>query len=315
MKEITPDLKVKRQLILNSMDRPISTRLQTFLAVRFSLSILVLLLAALVTGPRALAQTRATAPSTYQLQQEFEQILKSLRNDDSRLDSLVVTNYHGHSIEPARKEALKRSLRAIFGQAFLPAFLAKSAGPVLTSPPNTPQLVAHAIQTTQELRLRGLHRIPPTRQAEFVRFVQGITGSIPPSACRKMFDGTLDAVASSNAERAYMLAMPLNQFQSLVALYEEAFVAELNGWPAVPVLTETQRAQTDTAYSAALEVRMRKMPLEVVASIARGLAQAPAEVACTYHREALAAGLDLGEPYRTWYLTAFIDSLQKPLRL
>lgn len=315
MKEVTPDLKVKRQLILDLMDRPIATRPQKFLAVRFSLSILVLLLAALVTEPRALAQTRATGLSTYQLQQEFGQILKSLRNDDSRLDSLVVANYYGHSIEPTRKATLKRSLRTILGQASLPAFLAKSAGPVLASHPTTQQLAAHAMQTTQDLRLRGLHRIPPARQAEFVRFIQGITGSIPPSACRKMFDGTLDAVASNNAEKTYLLAMPLNQFQSLVALYEEAFVAELNGWPAVPVLTESQRAQTDTSYNAAFEVRMRKMPLEVLGSIARGLAQAPAEAACLYHREALAAGLDLGEPYRTWYLTTFIDSLQKPLRL
>lgn len=312
MKEVTPDLKAKRQLILNSMERPITTRPQKFLAVRVSFSILFLLLAALVTEPRALAQTRATALSTYQLQQTFEQILKSLRNDDSRLEHLVVTNYHGHSIEPARKEALKRSLRTILGQTSLSAFLAKSADPVLTAPPNTPQLQAHAIQTTQELRLKGLRRIPPARQAEFVRFIQGMSRSLPPSACRQMFDGTLDTVASSNAERAYMLSMPLNRFLSLVELYEEAVVAELNAWHAVPVLTATQQAQTEKAYSAAIEVRMLKMPPEVVAGMARGLAQAPAEVACTFHREALAAGLDLAEPYRTWHVTAFIDSLQIP---
>ena len=312
MKEATLDSKVERQLRLNSIDWEIAIRLWTIFVLRARLYMTVALLAVLATGPGALAETSSSALSTYQFQQELAESLANLRNDDARLDSAIVAVYSGFSVEPVRKEALKRSLRTMLGQDALPALVARSLGPRLTSSSSASQRLARASQILVELRVKGLRRIPPARQAEFVRFIQGVTGSLPPLACRQMFDGTLDAVASSHAEHAYMLAMPLNRFHSLVTLYEEAMVAELNGRPAVHLLTASQRKQMDQAYDAAIEARMRKMPPEVVAGIASGLTQAPAEVACRFHREALAAGLDLGAPYRNWYVASFVDSLQNP---
>lgn len=266
------------------------------------------MMAASLGTPRALAQPVAANRPASTLQEDFAKDFFSMRSDEQLLNQLVFAQY-GTLLDRARVDALKSMLRTILAEPALASFTAKSYAGVKNSGLSKAELGRHGVRAIMEVRVKGLRRISAQRKVELHRFIQGLAASLSVRQCRKMFAGTLDLLTSNKAERDYMVTMPLPEFLGLIAAYEAASLAELRGVPSVPSLTPSQAAKSEAAYSEAVQVRLRKLPTSVIAQLAGGLNSAPDDVACTYQREALAAGMDLPLPERDWYLQRFVEEM------
>lgn len=287
----------------NPYDEKTTLRSRIVTAVVF----LSMIAASLVT-PFALAQPVLAKQPASALQEHFVKEFLAMRSNEQLLEQLVFAQY-GTALDRPRVNALKSMLRTILAEPALASYTAKSYASVQNAGLSKAELGAHGGRAIMELRVKGLRRVSVQRQGELHRFIQGLAASLPVRQCRQMFAGTLDLPASNKAEQAYMVAMPLPEFLGLVSAYEAASLAELRGVRSFPSLTSSQAAKADAAYDEAVQVRLRKLPTLVVAQLVGGLTKAPDDVACTYQREALAAGMDLPLPERDWYLQQFVEGL------
>lgn len=253
-----------------------------------------------------LAQPLAANRPAETLPEVFAKTFLAMRSNEQMLDQLVLAQY-GTALDRPRINALKSMVRTTMTEPAFATYVAKSYARVQNSGLSNTELSAQGSRSIVEVRVKGLRRISANQQGELHRFIQGVAASLPARQCRQMFAGTLDVATSSKAESGYMAAMPIQEFLGLVAAYQAASLAELRGTPSGLILTPSQAKRLEAAYGSAVQARVRNLPTSVAAQLAEGLNKAPDDVACTYQREALAAGMDLPLPERDWYLQQFVE--------
>ena len=110
-------------------------------------------------------------------------------------------------------------------------------------------------------------------------------------------------------EARYNATLSLREFEAISLLGQEAAEAELAEYPDVRVINVVQAKSAERAHASALDVRAQRLPAGMLDRLQNMETAEPSE-ACRWAQEMLGAALDLSEPYRGWWMTRYVESLQ-----
>jgi hypothetical protein len=154
-------------------------------------------------------------------------------------------------------------------------------------------------------------RLKTESQAAFVSHILALARGVDSENCKAMFLGKLSTAEAAALERKYVAGLPLEQFQSILNLYRDATVAELAAYPDVRTITPEQAALAEKVFDDSAKKRvLAAVPTDVLRRVGQDAAAAPAEEVCTTIVTYSESMLDLPEPYRSWKLTRFAESMQ-----
>lgn len=236
--------------------------------------------------------------------------LKSQFGTTEQLNAAITRTY-GEQLSPEKEEVARNTLRVLMSNDAVPMYLAKLLVPIY-GPGITRKEVASAMaEGLAQMQVKGLARLSADRQAAFVTHMVSMTKAIPASVCKAMFGGRLDTNASAAIERRYIASLPLDRFEAITNLYKEAAEAELAEYPDARVINHSQAKLAEKVYEAASAKRLRaKLPQAVIQRVLQGVDSAPPSEVCSVMSESIAGMLDMSEPYRSWQLTRFTQSMQ-----
>ena len=235
--------------------------------------------------------------------------LRRQYDTNEQLDS-VVTKTYGVKLPAEKAEVARRTLRALIFNDALPEYVAKLLLPVYRPGITPKELTAAATEGIAHMQVKGIARLQPERQAAFVSHVIDMARAIPPSSCKAMFLGQMSTVESAALERMYIAALSLGKFEAVSNLYREAAEAELAGYPDVRTINSQQAKLAEKVYEAASVKRIRsQVPQDVIRRVNQDAASAAPSEVCAVMTSNIEGMLDLTEPYRSWQLTRFVQSM------
>jgi hypothetical protein len=228
----------------------------------------------------------------------------------AQLDAAVAKTY-GVDLSPEKARVARDFLQSILFHEGMSAYFAEVITPLVGPKTTRNDLVTAAFEGVQQLQMQGLLRLPTERQAAFIRHTLSMVRSLPTSMCKAMFLSQVDGPGMARMERRYIANLPLGKFEAVTNLYKQAVVAQLTGYPDVRQLNAQQVQLAEKVYADALDKRTTtRFPRAVSQRIYANPAEADASEVCVVMSMTLEALLDLREPYRTWQLTRFIQSIQ-----
>jgi hypothetical protein len=242
------------------------------------------------------------------IEASFAQTLTAIAKDDALLDQFVPVIY-GQDLSSEKHAIAKTDLQSLLRNEQLPAYLVLLLRPVASS-----TLTEHAAQAIvadgiASLKVRGLRRLPAEQQARALRLFVGVFRAVPPALCKAMILGQLDTHTANTLGNRYNASLPLREFRAFIALTRNAVEAELAGYPDVRAISPRQAEAAELAHMLALRSRAERLPLGLLDRTQDLAAADPAE-ACLLVCESLAAGIDLAEPHRGWWLTRYFGTVQ-----
>lgn len=253
------------------------------------------------------AQTDTTSTLTHLISLE----VRKQFGTRAQLDATIARAY-GTALTPEKVEVARNFMGSVLRHEALPASLARIIAPLTNGSHLTPRDVENAVsQGILQLQLKGLARLPTDKQAAFVQHMVSLARTIRPSDCKALYLGHLDANASVALERRYIATLPLGRFEAVTALYRQAIEAELAGYPDVKTINAQQAKLAEKAHQGAMAKRLQtQVPVGVVQRVSQDGNGAPAADVCAFFSATTEAMLDIAEPYRTWQLTRFMESIQ-----
>ncbi|MGD9670759.1 MAG: hypothetical protein AB7U75_17225 [Hyphomicrobiaceae bacterium] len=257
-------------------------------------------------SPPALAQSEAAAKLASRISIE----LRKEFGTSEQFDAAITTTY-GVQLTPEKAEVARRALRALLSNEALPAYLANLLLPLARLDLTKRQFGAAMLHGIVQLQIQGFSRLPTERQAAFVAHFVAMARSISPSDCKAMFLGQMDTEASTVLERQYIASLPLGKFESITLLYKEAAEAELAGYPDARFINSQQAQIAEKVYEAASVKRLlAQVPKDAIRRVDQDAASAVPSEACAVFTATVEAMLDMTEPYRSWQLSRFTQSMR-----
>ena len=246
-------------------------------------------------------------PSQATVEAQAARALATLAQDDAILDQNISVIY-GRDITAEKRAIAKAQLRWFLRDERVAAYLVRLMLPV-ASPTLTPKdAQAFVVEGMASLKARGLRRLPTERKGQVVQLSLGMFKAIPVGVCKAMALGKLDTQTTHLIEARYNASLPLRSFEAIVALVQDAVEAELAEYPDMKTTNPTQARAADRAHALALQSRAERLPAGLL-DRTQDLETAEPSEACLLVRESLAAGLDLAEPYRGWWLSRLVEAL------
>ena len=257
-------------------------------------------------GPSALAQSDVEIKLAEQLRVE-------LKNQFGTVQQLntAITKTYGIKLSAEKEEIARNALRALMFNEAVPLYIAKLLVPVYRPDLTSKEIASATVEGIAQMQVKGLARLPAERQAAFVSYMFSMMKSIPPSDCKALLEGRLDTNASAALERRYIASLPPDRFEAVTNLYKEASEAELAGYPDPRFINSNQAKLAEKVYETASTKRLRdRVSAPVLQRVAQGGDVASASEVCLVMSENFAGMLDMAEPYRSWQLTRFLQSMQ-----
>lgn len=246
-------------------------------------------------------------PSQATLEAHAARALATLAQDDAALDQSISIIY-GKEIAPEKRAVVKTQLRWFIRDERVVAYLLRLMLPVTSPTLTSKDAQALVVEGMASLKARGLRRLPTERKAQVVQLSLGMFTAVPVGVCKAMALGKLDTQTMHLIEARYNASLSLRSFEAMVALVQDAVEAELAEFPDMKTLNSTQAQGADRAHTLALQSRAERLPAGLL-DRTQDLETADPYEACLLVRESLAAGLDLAEPYRGWWLSRLIEGL------
>lgn len=262
--------------------------------------------AVLTCAAPVLAQSNTVAKVAERLAVE----LKRQFGTQEQLDA-AVTNFYGVKLTPEKREVARRALSALLFNDAVPTYIANLLVPVYRPDITQKEMAAATIEGIVQMQAKGIARLPGERQAAFVAHIVAMARAVSPSACKAMFLGRLNTTASAALERQYIASLPLGNFEAITSLYKEAAEAELAGYPDARVINQQQAKLAEKVYEAASNKRLRaQVPQDVIQRVKQGADSAAPRDVCAFMTATVEGMVDMTEPYRSWQLTRFAQSMQ-----
>lgn len=252
-------------------------------------------------------QARQAAMAGAAIAAEFRKIASST----PQLDRLIFNTY-GTTLTPEKLEVARRVVRSNLTDENLSAYIGKVIAPLIATNPSMEDVITAAMEGVVSLQLKGLARLSPELQANFITHSLGTMANMEPADCKAAALGQMNSVQAARLERRYIAGLPLGKFEAITNLYQEAAKAQLRGFPDARQLNDSQARLAQSVFEKSAEdLFTRSVPLGVLERLASsGFEALPAREACLIAYLSNAAILDMPEPYRTWQLTRFMLSLQ-----
>ena len=261
---------------------------------------------AVMTGASGLAQTPSLTKATEQLRTEIARQFGA----EEQLDAALMKAY-GVELTEQKAEVSRRALRALLFNDATPDYIAKRLMPVPRPQLSQQEVVAVVMEGILELQVRGLQRLAPNRQALLVSHIVDMARALPPSTCKALFLGQIATKDAAELERRFIASLPLSRFEGIVTVYREATEAELAGYPDERTIDAKQAKLAQKVYEEAIGKRVRaQTPKQAIARVKADSASAPAGEVCAVMSASVQAMLDMREPYKSWQLTRFVQSMQ-----
>lgn len=272
-----------------------------------------LLRSALVLVLIVFSSAQTLAQSDQRLTSLVEEVAHELRKaygTTAQMDALIAKQF-GQELPSAKTRVLREHYRALFFHEKMPEALLKILLPIYRPSMTDKELYAVGFEGMLQVQMKGLARLAPDRQTAFVRYISEMASSLPSSVCKRMFLGQIDTPESTEIERKFFAALPLPRFEAIVSLYREAIDAELVGYPSARSINASQAKFADDALQEAFIGRLRRnVPRQVTIRVLEDPHNAEARDVCAVMLERVHALLDLDDPYKSWALTRFAESLQ-----
>jgi hypothetical protein len=157
-------------------------------------------------------------------------------------------------------DSLTQHLHQQFNDARTKARLRSLLAPAVKPGDAQEQLTNHLIDALSEARLPGLARADDESVATFVTWVTGMHESMPHEYCKRSLAGQLTARQGVLIEWFWASHLPLDSFESMLALNATLSMAALGEQPAVRTLTPAQESRAQAVYRAALAKRIDALP-------------------------------------------------------
>lgn len=265
---------------------------------------LVLLLGALMVSPGV----RAEPISERELRAAVSAAAQRLRTDSAYLESMVNRGWQG-LLDEQQLPLVAGMVRDVMAHEAMQAYVVNVLRPLVTDATTREMVTATMAEAMSALQVKGMRRLGTDQQAAFVRFTYDWAGWAPPKVCKAAFTGQLNTMQSMVLERRYAMTLPSQKFESYIALYKAATMAELDDYPSPRTVNSVQMKAAERAFTQAFLERTASMPAGLLERVIEAPDQVAAEDACSYFREVLAAVLSLEEPYRSWQLARFMADL------
>jgi hypothetical protein len=262
-------------------------------------------MAALALFGLCISTASAQQPSPANTEDLIARHLAAWAQDAALMDQMVDSIY-GRNLSAEKRALVKGHFRSFLRNERLPAYLVRVMRPVASPTLTEKEAQAFLVEGMAWLKEQGQMRLPTERKAQFVRFSIGMMTAVPARACKAIALGELDRRTESMLEILYSASLPTAVFERHLALVHETLEAGLAESADVKAINKTQAQAAERAFGLAFQARASRLPAGLQPS--QDLAASdPAEV-CLLTRESLAAGLDLSEPYRGWWLSSLLGA-------
>lgn len=225
--------------------------------------------------------------------------------------SALVENIHGRDLNPQQMQIAQTVIRETMMMPGLPELLAASMQPFAREGMTAELAQIAAIHGIMQGQVKGLARMSPQRQLEFVNHTIQMSRSIDADACKRLVLGQVGAQEQAAMSRRYGATLPLDQFEAFLRLHLDALRAEVAGVPLPRSVTQEQMALAQDAFHERLrELLVARGALQTYMRTFANLAAASPEDACDGAMTTLEAKLLMPEPFRTWQVHVFVESMQ-----
>ena len=248
------------------------------------------------------------APTVAKLTLDIQTLYTDLIRDDAKVAALVASIY-GDGLVADKRRAAMASVRRLFGNRQLWTYIAGEIQFKIQKSSTAADVRAWTREATLTLQTKGMRRVTPSRQAEYVDSIISFAKSLQPSPCKAIFLGT-DGASTAQLERSYKVGLSLQRFESYLDLVNEAIESELAKSPPVRTITPEQEKVAEAANGIALKARMKLLPPGIEAEVRSNPGKSAPALACQFFVASMAAQFDLKEPVRSWQLTKYIAALQ-----
>lgn len=248
------------------------------------------------------AVTKVAELIAFELKKEF--------GTPEQLDA-VITKTYGVKLSPEKASVARNVMRTLLFNEAVPIYIAKLLIPVYRPDITQKEMAAAVVEGIAQMQVKGLARLPLERQAAFVAHMLSMTQSIEPSACKAMFLGRLDTPASAALERRYIANLPIGKFEAISNLYKDAAEAELARFPDARTINRQQAKLAEKVFESASIKRLRaQVPQAIIQRVNQDAESATPSEVCAVLSAKIGGMLDMDEPYKSWQLTRFVQSMQ-----
>jgi hypothetical protein len=269
---------------------------------------IALLCAVLTCSAPAFAESPRPDPKA--IAQSFVDELQAIAGSPERLDAVMLRIY-GAKL-PADKVAIaSEQTRRIWAHAAFGPYLRELLVPLVKVKAKPADMNAAALEALAALSSKGLLRMPVERQRQFIRLSILIFESMPPAQCKKLTNDEYSTAQAVAIERRVLVGLPVDQFAAVMTLYADSAEAELNEYPEVRTLSTEQASLSEKVYDDALDERLgADLSPAALKRVAKDITTAPAGEVCALSIASIRAIEDMSEPYRTWKVLRFLESVQ-----
>jgi len=240
-------------------------------------------------------------------------IFNEIRGQYATQDQLnaAVTKAYGVKLPPDKETVAREVMQALFQNRAFSAYLARIILPINRRDLTRAEVSSAIAEGILQLQVKGLARLGPEKQAAFVKHIIGMAGWVPAPLCKSMYTGRLDTIAATAVERRYVVQLPIGGFESITGLYRQAVEAELARFPDVRSINAQQASLAENVFQSASTKRLRaQLAQDAIFRVSNDAEAAPAAEVCAALSATLEGMLDMAEPYRSWQLIRFMQSMQ-----
>lgn len=249
-------------------------------------------------------------PTAAQLIPTLVEFRDGLIKSDAAVDALLDKTYR-EQLSTEQRDVMRRYVRTIMSSDAYIGYVARAAAGAAKAEMSLSDVKAVVANSVVTLQVKGLARMPAEAKLKFAQHLAAAVRSVSPSTCKALFNGQLSTLESSAVEVHFLLSLPTERLSDIVTMYAESALAELNDYPSKSIVTAEESRLADGAYRSAMRKRMQAtLDSETIAYFAKEGLKGDAQAVCPVMLTALDALQDLDEPFRTWKLTAFVDSMQ-----
>jgi hypothetical protein len=250
-------------------------------------------------------------PTAVQLLPQLLDTRAKLLSDDAAVDALIDKLYVGEQLTDEQHAVTRQHLRAIMGNDKYVGHVAKTMESVKKAELGSKDSMSVIVNSVIKLQAQGLNRLPTQTKVDFVLYLGEVMRSVSPSTCKALLQGGLGAMEASAVETHYLLSLPVERLRATMNVYRDAVLAELNGYPDKPVITEEEARLAAAAYSVAVRKRMAaKLDTETIAYYSKERMNGDPAAVCQVLVTAFEAVVDMDEPFKSWQLTRLVDSMK-----
>lgn len=243
------------------------------------------------------------------LAQQLSVELNRRYSTDEQLSEAVKRAY-GTALTADKMNVARNAMRSIVQHEALPIYIAKLVLPIVRSTMSGFDQAAAIDEGIIQSQVKGMLRLPTAKQASYLAFLAAMASALPVDDCKAMGTGRLSTADSSRMERKHTATLPLAQFEAIANLYRDAIVAELSDSPDARALSQAQAKLAESAFEIIATKRfIDNLSKEALERLSKP-AEAPASEVCAMLQHTLTSMLEMEEPYRSWQLTRFFQSMQ-----